>query len=173
MAVQTQDKASSGKGSHSHLLIPGKDLKGHKCDLPPSLTASNCAEMGLCLYWIQFSLGVDLETAGCDLWYRECSRIPLTSAEHLCISLGNLDLFSICEHRMFLLLCISIWSCTLHSSTLEKELSFMSPLVCKWIFKHRKTFIGCYEKSLTSMGTPPSRTKKTVYEPNSLHSCTP
>jgi len=86
MATQTQGKANAGKGSYSDSRIPGIDLKGHKCDLPPSLTAGNYAEVGCYLCLIQFSLGVDLKTAACDLLYREYGIIPLTSAENLRIS---------------------------------------------------------------------------------------
>lgn len=46
------------------------DWKGHKCDLRPSLTVGNHAEVGRYLCWIQFSLGADLETAVGDLLYR-------------------------------------------------------------------------------------------------------
>lgn len=92
------------------------DLKEHKCDLPPSLPVGNYAEVGHCLCSIRISLGADVETTVRDLFYREYSRIPLTSAEYLCISQWQQQgawTFSIPEYMMLLLLCRNIWSCSL------------------------------------------------------------
>lgn len=74
--IKLNGNANSGQGQIQTKgltlisLIPAMDWKGHKCDLRPSLTVGNYAEVGRYLCWIQFSLGADLETAVGDLLYR-------------------------------------------------------------------------------------------------------